>query len=187
MVEAVARRVPDMSKFVDFLEARRAQTENPRHAAMLDVLIEHSVAEVRDLDIDRTMATLVDDCVYHHYGDRAFLQGGALARVLQGPDEIRAYYLQGMESGMLRMDRLEVEIEHFFISDEAIAWDGFVRLRLPGSVLAAAGAPLPDGGTAEDDYVQTIRTAIVIPFRDGLMVGEDFYYDGQPTIERLAA
>ena len=150
---------------------------------MLDGLIEHSIAEVRDLDIDRTMATLAGDCVYHHYGDQA----AGMPRVLQGSDEVRAHYLHGMESGTLRMDRLEVEVEHFFISDDAIAWDGFVRARVPGSALVAAGVPLPGRGTAEDDYVHKIRTAIVIPFRAGLMLGEDYYFDGQPTIEKLAS
>ena len=144
MIEAVGSRAPDMTKFADFLQARRAEIENPKHAAMLDGLIEHSIAEVRDLDIDRTMATLAGDCVYHHYGDQA----AGMPRVLQGSDEVRAHYLHGMESGTLRMDRLEVEVEHFFISDDAIAWDGFVRARLPGSALVAAGVPLPGRGTA---------------------------------------
>jgi hypothetical protein len=176
-----------MAKFVDFLKARSAEIENPKHAAMLDVLIEHATAEVRDLDIDRTMATLAGDCVYHHYGDQTAVRAAGMPRVLQGSDEVRAHYLHGMESGTLRMDSLEVEVEHFFISDDAIAWDGFVRARVPGSALVAAGAPLPGGGTAEDDYVHRIRTAIVIPFRDGLMLGEDYYFDGQPTIEKLAS
>jgi hypothetical protein len=31
-----------------------------------------------------------------------------------------------------------------------------------------------------------VRTATVIPFRDGLMVGEDFYYDGHPALEKVS-
>ncbi|MFD8646943.1 nuclear transport factor 2-like protein [Streptomyces mirabilis] len=177
-------RLPDMARFIDFLEARKAETKNPRHAAMIDLLIEHSVAEVRDHDIERTMATLVDDCVYHNYGDP-----GAIARN-GGPvayrDAVRANYLENMANGSLDMDGLEVEIDHFFISDEAIAWDGYVRLRLPGAALAETGVALPDGGTADDVFVLTARQAIVIPFRDGLMVGEDFYLDGQGTWEKAA-
>jgi hypothetical protein len=175
-------RLPDMARFIDFLEARKAETENPQHAAMIDLLIEHSVAEVRDHDIDRTMATLVEDCVYHCYGDPAAIerQGGRIA----DRDTVRANYLVNMANGMLAMDGLEVEIEHFFINDDAIAWDGWTRLRLPGAALAEAGVPLPDGGTADDVFVHRSRTAIVIPFRDGLMVGEDFYLDGRATLER---
>ncbi|MGW0950181.1 hypothetical protein ACWD4O_47780 [Streptomyces sp. NPDC002623] len=177
-------RLPDMARFIDFLEARKAETENPKHAAMIDLLIEHSVAEVRDHDIDRTMATLVDDCVYHCYGDPVAIaqQGGRVA----DRDTVRANYLQNMANGMLAMDSLEVEVEHFFISDDAIAWDGYTRLRLTGAALAEAGVPLPDGGTADDVFVHRSRTAVVIPFRDGLMVGEDFYLDGQGTLERAA-
>ncbi|WP_154685888.1 hypothetical protein [Streptomyces himastatinicus] len=37
-------RLPDMARFVEFLQAGKAETENPKHAAMIAVLIEHSVA-----------------------------------------------------------------------------------------------------------------------------------------------
>ncbi|MFF4506984.1 nuclear transport factor 2 family protein [Streptomyces sp. NPDC001401] len=178
-------RLPDMARFIDFLEARKAETENPKHAAMIDLLIEHSVAEVRDHDIDRTMATLVEDCVYHNYGDPVVVerQGG---RVIDS-DAVRANYIANMANGALEMDGLEVEVEHFFINDDAIAWDGYTRVRLPGAVLAEEGVPLPDGGTVDDVFVQTSRAVIVIPFRDGLMVGEDFYLDGGGTLEKAAS
>lgn len=177
-------RLPDMARFIDFLEARKEETTNPRHAAMIALLIEHSIAEVRDHDIDRTMATLVEDCVYNCYGDPAAIeqQGGRVA----DRDTVRANYLANMANGMLAMDSIEVEVEHFFISDDAIAWDGWTRLRLPGAALVGAGVPLPDGGTADDVFVHRSRAAVVIPFRDGLMVGEDFYLDGRATLEKVA-
>ncbi|WP_406464642.1 hypothetical protein OH768_52375 [Streptomyces sp. NBC_01622] len=177
-------RLPGMGRFVEFLEARKAETENPKHAAMLGLLIEHSVAELRDHDIDRTMATLVEDCVYHNYGDPAMVErngGPAIDR-----KTVRANYLANIANGTLNMDSLEVEIEHFFISDDAIAWDGYTLLLLPGVVLAEVGVSLPDGGTVDDDFVQRTRSVIVIPFRDGLMVGEDFYFDGQGTLKKVA-
>ncbi|MBO4252310.1 hypothetical protein [Streptomyces griseorubiginosus] len=181
---AAGARPPDMGRFVEFLEARKAETENPRHAAMIGVLIEHSVAEVRDHDIDRTMATLVEDCVYHYYGDPALIKqsGGPVIH----RDGVIANYLANMANGTLDMDSIEVEVDHFFINDDAIAWDGWARLRLPGSVLVASGATLPDGGTVDDFYVLRSRQAIVIPFRDGLMVGEDFYLDSQGTWEKVS-
>jgi hypothetical protein len=176
-------RLPDMARFIDFLEARKAETENPKHTAMIDVLIEHSLAEVRDHDIDRTMSTLVEDCVYHYYGDPLMASG---ERRVTYRDAVRANYLADMAAGALDMDSLEVEVEHFFINDDAIAWDGYARFRVPGAALAAQGVPLPDGGTADDVYVQRTRTAIFIPFRDGLMVGEDYYFDGQGILEKAA-
>ncbi|MFI0821997.1 nuclear transport factor 2 family protein [Streptomyces sp. NPDC021098] len=179
----VGARKPDMARFVDFLEARKAETKNPRHAAMIALLIEHSVAEVRDHDIDRTMATLVEDCVYHYYGDPVMVEhsgGSAVHR-----DTVRANYLANMANGSLDMDSIEVEVEHFFINDDAIAWDGYARLRMSGAALVEAGIPLPEGGTVDDDFVHRARQAIVIPFRDGLMVGEDFYLDSQGTWEQV--
>jgi hypothetical protein len=173
-----------MAKFIDFLEARKAETENPKHGAMIDVLIEHSVAEVKDHDIERTMATLVDDCVYHRYGDERMIQ--QMGERVFRREAVHANYLASMENGSLAMDQLEVDIEHFFISDDAIAWDGYLRMRMPGALLARAGVQLPAGTTADDDFVQSSRIVIVIPFRDGLMVGEDFYFDGQRILEKAA-
>lgn len=185
MTQMTGARLPDLTKFVDFLEARKAEAENPKHAAMIGLLIEHTVAETRDLDIDRTMATLVDDCVYHNWGDRRVPELLALPREADR-DAVRASYLTHMKSGVLKMDNIEVDVEHFFVSDDAIAWDGYSRVRLPGAMLAKAGVPLTDGGTPEDDFVLTVRTMIVIPFRDGLMAGEDFYYDGHPTLKKVS-
>lgn len=110
---------------------------------MIDLLVEHSVAEVRDRDIDRAMETLVEDCVCHCYGEPAAIeqQGGRVA----DRAAVRANYLANMESGMLTMEGLEVEIEHFFVSDDAIARDGRTRLRLPGAALIGASVPCPTG------------------------------------------
>jgi hypothetical protein len=174
-------RLPDMARFMDFLEARKAETKNSKHAAMIGVLIEHSLAEVRDHDIDRTMSTLVQDCVYHYWGDASTVE--QIGTRVADRERVRANYLADMANGGLEMDSLEVEVEHFFINDDAIAWDGYLRFRVSGAALAATGVPLPDGGTVEDDYVRRTRAVIVIPFRDGLMVGEDFYFDGQGTLE----
>jgi hypothetical protein len=185
MTQMTGDRLLDMAKFLDFLEARKAGAENPKHAAMIGVLIEHTVAEVRDLDIDRTMATLVDDCVYHNWGDRRVPELLALPREADR-DSVRASYLALMESGVLRMGNIEVDVEHFFVSDDAIAWDGYNSVRLPGAMLAKAGVPLAGGGTPEDDFALTVRTVTVIPFRDGLMVGEDIYYDGHPTLKKVS-
>lgn len=49
-----------------------------------------------------------------------------------------------------------------------------------------AECPCRSGGTADDEFVQTARQVIVIPFRDGLMVGEDFSFDGQGTLEKVS-
>ncbi|MEU1272600.1 hypothetical protein [Streptomyces sp. NPDC005799] len=184
LTRASGARLPDMARFVEFLEARKAETENPKHAAMISLLIEHSIAEVRDHDIDRTMATLVDDCVYHYWGDAGAIEmnGGRVAH----REEVRANYLAQMANGALAMDSLEVEVDHFFVNDDAIAWDGYVRIRVPGAALAELGGPLPDGGTVDDVFVQRTRAAIFIPFRDGLMVGEDYYFDGKGTLEKAA-
>lgn len=183
---AVVRQL-DMGNFIAYLEARRAEVENPRHSAMLDVLIEHTIAEVRDLDIERTMDTLVEEPVYHYWGDLvAMRMGGIDPPRSANRAQVRAAYEDGMREGWLRMDTLEIEVERFFISDEAIAWDGVQYMRVPGAALAANGEPFTDGGTVDDAYIKASRSAVFISFRDGRMVGEDFYLDGQIETSRVA-
>ena len=48
------------------IEERLAVTANPRHRAMLQVVIEHARAEA-ERSVDRLMATLVDDPHYHFW------------------------------------------------------------------------------------------------------------------------
>ena len=48
------------------IEDRLASTTNPRHRAMLEVVIEHARAEA-ERTVDRLMATLVDDPQYHFW------------------------------------------------------------------------------------------------------------------------
>ncbi|MEU1272606.1 hypothetical protein [Streptomyces sp. NPDC005799] len=83
------------------------------------MLIERSIAEARDHDIDRTMATLVQDCVYHYWGDPCPLK--QTDQEVVGAEAVRANYVEGMANGALDMDSLEVDVERFFINDGTIA------------------------------------------------------------------
>ena len=186
MSENVGARPADMGRFIAYLEARRDEATDPKHVEILDVLVRHVIAEIRDLDIEATMATLVEDCVYHTYGDEQSIEQAATGRVLDRPG-VRKAYEEGMANGVFGMDTIEVETERFFINDDGVAMDGWVRARVSGAMLVEAGVPLPDGGTPEDDFISTQRAAIFVSFRDGMQVGEDFYFDHESIIEKLAA
>jgi hypothetical protein len=188
MANVLVDRQLDMGRFVGYLQDRRAEVENPKHAAMLGVLIEHCIAEVKDLNIERTMATLIADPVYHYWGDRSVMRAGGVDPPRSAHRaEVQAAYEAGMREGWLSMHTLELEVERFFINDDAIAWDGMQYARVPGGALAANGEPFPDGGTVEDEYIKASRSAVFISFRDGRMVGEDFYLDGEISTTRVAS
>ena len=152
---------------------------------MLDVLIEHCYAEVRDHDVERTMATLVEDCVYHWRGDKKTLASWNKRPGTWNREEVRADYEAGMMSGQLAMDSMGTDIDHFFITDDAVAWAGTIHAAVPGRVLVGAGFSLPAGGTEQDSFRATYRAVMVVPFRDGLMVGEDFYVDGLESLAKI--
>lgn len=152
---------------------------------MLDLLIEHCSAEVRDHDVERTLATLVENCVYHWRGDKQTLESWNKRPGAWNREEVRADYEAGMKSGQLAMDSMGTDVDHFFISDDAVAWAGIIYAAVPGGALASAGFSLPADGTEEDSFLATYRAVMVIPFRDGLMVGEDFYVDGLESLTKI--
>ena len=187
MIEAVGSRAPDMTKFADFLQARRAEIENPKHAAMLDGLIEHSIAEVRDLDIDRTMATLAGDCVYTTTEIRPRCRPRACRGSCRAATKYGRTTCMAWRAAPSAWTGSKSRSSTSSSATTPSRGTGSYALVFPEARWSRRACPCPGEVRPEDDYVHMIRTAIVIPFHDGLMLGEDYYFDGQPTIEKLAS
>ena len=80
---------------------------------------------------------------------------------------MRALYL----SMMARPDgfpHFEMDTERFFVGDDCLAMDGTLRREARGHELGSLGKPLPPGTS-----------------RDGLMCGEDTYFDAHASVEPL--
>ena len=97
------------------IEERLAITTNPRHRAMLEVVIAHARAEA-DRSVERLMATLVDDPQYHFWvGGRDVGPKGRTAVVV--------YYEQFVGSGGAVFespkDRLVVD-DHNVVSEAEV-------------------------------------------------------------------
>ncbi len=168
----------DYRRWVRFVEERKGETTVPAHARMIDCFIEHMVSE-RSGEIDRFMRTMVDDPVYRSWGRP---RPAGAAPVVRGRDEIKARY----KALMARPDgfpQFELETERFFVGDDGIAMDGTLRQQLRGSELGGAGVGLPDAGSPDDVFVVSRRMALFVSYRDGLMCGEDCYYDATATVE----
>jgi hypothetical protein len=176
-------RRPDFRTFLSLLESQRSKATNARHAEMLDVLIEHCVAEVLEADLDRTMETVADDGVYHYWGgaDAGPRQSGV--RTANKTQQRGLYEI--MLSGGPLTHKLSIDVERFFINDDAICWDGMVNMYATGTDLLAQGRKLPAGGRPEDEYVTRSRCAIFISFKDKKLVGEDYYFDSDLEVFKI--
>jgi hypothetical protein len=171
----------DPLRWVAFLERAKKSVTDPKHQAMIDVFIEHLVAETSN-QLERTMATLVPDAVYHVWGQTPIgpdaPEGSKASR-----EQVRANYEAGMNSSR-GFPRYELKTERFFVGDDGLAMDGTILAPVIGTELVAWGQELPAGTAEDDEFVVSQRLALFIPFRDGLMVGEDMYWDPKILIQK---
>lgn len=150
-----------------------ANAPSPRQRAILENYREHMAAEI-DGDVDRIMATQVDEPEYHIWGQGVGDTGP------KGQAEVRAFYQDIMDN-----DRnvLEYEIEKIFCTDDQLFHEGTLRIVFPGKALAGFGMPIDD---VDAWYLYSYRTAAIFPYaEDGRAIGEDVYSDGPMNMDRI--
>jgi len=150
-----------------------AQAESPRHKAILENYREHMAAEI-DGDVERIMATQIDEPQYHIYGQGLGDTGP------KGGAEVRAFYQDIMDN-----DRniLEYEIQKIFCSDDNLFHEGTLRIIFPGYALKSFGLPIDD---QDAWYLYSYQTSAIFPYaEDGRAIGEDVYSDGPLNMERI--
>ena len=152
----------DQNRVWQATEERSSRTSDPRHRHMLELVTEHSKAEVAG-DLGRVMATLVPEPEYHLWLDGR--DSGPKGRA-----QVAAFYesLLGSGCGLVEAPKVRVVVD-----DDAIATESYVEQVFPGWAAIANGyaADDPDGY-----YLARYRIAVFWPFSpDGLLVGEDFY------------
>jgi hypothetical protein len=150
--------VLDRGRQLRDLAAKRETLSSSHQRAMVDVLVEHITAELAG-DVDRTMATLVADPIYHLW-PRPEAQ-----RVMQGWETVRSFY-----AGTLSTDgKSERWFDRIVVDDDTIAADGERVLLLPGTQVDA------DAVDPDATYLVRRRYVLIGPFDGLLMVGEDSY------------
>lgn len=138
---------------------------NTREARL--ALIRRHVEAENAHRIDDTLATLHPDCVFEDV---------ALQRVWHGHAGAREYYRMWWEG-------LRVVVTPG--SDDRRSWtdDGtyVCETRFTGRHVG------PFLGAAPTGRAVSFRFVVLVPFRDGLMAGERFYYDLQDLVRQLGA
>lgn len=160
---------PDGRRTLAAIRQRRDRIENPKHRAMVEVVLQHLECEIVDFDIDKLMATLVDEPVYHTRGGR-FARDEVL--VVRGRAAVRKTYtdLMAAPGGF---PPFEIKVDHFLVDDDGVYFDGQLSMVWPGVTLQAFGHRPED---PDARYLETVWTGQMMPFVGGLMRGEDLCY-----------
>jgi hypothetical protein len=90
----------------------------PRYSQIIDVVLEHMIAENVELDIDRTMGTMIPEPRHEYFGCP-----GMETIPLVGFEAVRNYYLRTFALGP---GRAEMEIMRVGIGNDAIFKEGNV-------------------------------------------------------------
>jgi hypothetical protein len=156
------------------LESAIVDATDPVIAANLRRVAEHVDAEVSG-DVDRLMATLVDDPVYHIWGSSKSV--GPV-----GFDQVRTHYQNLARSGK---NRLRYEVTRVVADRHCVVTEGYFVLAYPGVVLPAA--TLPDGTALIDDhwYLVQYKCVVLWPMDgDARIRGEELYAGETPAVVR---
>jgi hypothetical protein len=154
------------------VEERLAAETDPVLRRNLETVLEHQYAEALG-DVDRLMATLVDEPHYHNHG-------GPAAGEIKGRAAVRRFYELFVRSGC---DHIEHPADRLVVDRGCIVTEGVMRIAFPGATLAKRGLAVADPGSY---YLFEAPTLVIWPLDEaGLLTGEDAYFgaDGFAGIE----
>lgn len=164
--------VIDPTRTWQMIEQRLETTSNPRHRQVLSIVLEHMIAEAAP-DLDRLMATVSADAVYHFWGNEG--DSGP-----KGHDGVREYYAAFVAS---KANHLEYKMDRLVVDDHALVTEGDLHMLLPGATAQQMGFPVDDPAA---DYLYVSRQLIVWPVNeDGLITAEDSYTSGPLEFRKL--
>jgi hypothetical protein len=165
----------DPARLLDAVRRRLADEADPRHAAMLRTYLHHLEAEFRG-DVDEAMHTLVALPRFRFWcGFRNPDAPLVLARAT-----IRENYTRAFAGGF---PPVHIDVERFIVSEDGLVLQGEQHAIVPGAQLAALALDV----SSEADHYCVTRFALLVEFRDGLMVGEDHYWPLPHTIVEIEA
>jgi hypothetical protein len=148
---------------IDYVDARIAAIDSPKHIEQLKVLRAHMAGEVNE-DVDALLATISPlHQQYRTWGAPEELSPSSR-------EEIREFYLRRKALGQLYF---QYDIDRLTVADDIIVTDGVSTSLVSGAFLAGIGLP-----TSEPDAVHEIQMRMLIswPFDEsGLLVGEETY------------
>jgi hypothetical protein len=173
-----ARRRSEAHHWIAALEERKQGVEDARHAAMVDVFIEHLRAEY-DHNFDAAVATMTPDGASRVWGGGVFASGAREAAPNAERGRLYRFATQVVSNAF---KFIELDMERFHAGDDGLAMDGTLWNTVSGAELSQWGGSLPAGRASEDAFVVGIRVALFMRFENGLIVGEDMYWDDQVLV-----
>jgi hypothetical protein len=148
---------------IGYVDARIAQTRNPRHVEQLKVLRAHMAGEVSE-DVDALLATISPlRQQYRTWGAPEDLQPASR-------EAIRAFYVQRQALGQLYF---QFDIDRLTVADDIIITDGVMTSFVPGAFVAGIGQQ-----TSQPEAIHELKMRVLIswPFDEtGLLTGEETY------------
>lgn len=145
-------------------EDRLAVTENPRHRANLETLIEHIRTEAA-FDLDAVMATFDPEPAFRHpHGPGP-----------KGLDEVRDFYIAMFARGGIGNSSLEVH--RLIVDDHAIVDEFTYTLLVPWQMAKAQGYAITEEA---GHYAVWNRLCGLKPFDDQSRMGGEITYGGPP-------
>jgi hypothetical protein len=163
----------DQSVGWEDLERRLEITDNPRHRALIQTVIDHAKAEAVG-DVEGLMKTLVPEPAYHFWSARG--DTGP-----KGYETVRRYYDDFVKSGTAI---LQSKKERIIVDDWSICHEGTLTTLLPWNLAKARGYAITD---ESGHYRVFMRMVILWSFdEDAKATGEDSYGALDPTkFERI--
>lgn len=157
--------VIDKTRTWRLVEERLATETDPRRRQVLEVVLEHMIAEAAP-DMDRLMATVSEDADYHFWGPTGDMGP-------KGKAAVRAYYEAFVASGA---NHLQFAVDRLVVDTDCVVTEGWMTMLYPGRTLQAKGIDVPD---PDGYYRYEDRMCVVWPIdADGKVVGEDSYSGG---------
>jgi len=141
-------------------KGRTLMSLDPRNAAILQ---RHVVAETA-FDMERTLATLTEDCLFEDVPS---------GEVHRGREAVRAYYREWWDA----FGNVPAGSRRFVPAADCL----IVETRFVGTHRG------PYRGLAPTGRAIDLPVAIFVSFRDGLMSGERFYYDRATLLAQIGA
>jgi hypothetical protein len=173
----------DLEFFARQSRAKAATLSSDRQRRMIEVYIEHGIAETAG-ELDRLMATMSEDVAFH-----IWIAGQDIGP--KGRDAVRDMYRHMFE--VTHMHYFEMDIQRMTIDDDAIVKEFTQRRIFPGFNLQSG--PFADALRARGEepdlaghYFSEGRLIVTLPFNAACeMLGEDAYTAGSPKLRKLGA
>jgi hypothetical protein len=160
----VAKVETDMATLLD-------ESEDSARRSILRCFIDHWHSEFVEFDIDALMTTLVPEPEYQYLGSTP------MRTEFSGHAAVRDYYLATAGSGAAA--ETSYECSHVLFGHDAMALEGWTLMTLSSDSVGLLDRPEAIDVTRRG--IIRLPTYSLIPFRDGLMVGERVYFDGPIT------